>query len=71
MLSPIDILRSACVVNADLLGQAGRLGCIRKGAVADILVVDGNPLDDITLLGPNSTGIAMIMKNGKFHKRNI
>jgi imidazolonepropionase-like amidohydrolase len=71
VLSPIDILRSACVVNADLLGQAGRLGCIRKGAVADILVVDGNPLDDITLLGPNSTGIAMIMKNGKFHKRNI
>ena len=69
VLPPIDILRSACSVNAELLGQSGKLGCIRKGAVADLLVVDGNPLDDIALLAREHKGIVMIMKDGQFHKR--
>lgn len=69
-LSAIDVLRSACSVNAELMGQAGRLGCIRKGAVADLLVIQGNPLDDITLLAGERKGIAMIVKDGQFHKRS-
>ena len=69
-LSAIDVLRSACSVNAELMGQAGRLGCIRKGAVADLLVIQGNPLDDITLLAGEHKGIAMIMKAGQFYKRS-
>jgi len=69
-LSAIDVLRSACSVNAELMGQAGRLGCIRKGAVADLLVIQGNPLDDITLLAGEHKGIAMIMKDGQFYKRS-
>src|SRR5271170_6957402 len=43
VLPAIDVLRSACTVNAELLGQTGKLGCIREGAVADLLVLDGNP----------------------------
>ena len=69
-LSAIDVLRSACSVNAELMGQAGRLGCIREGAVADLLVIQGNPLDDITLLAGEHKGIAMIMKDGHFYKRS-
>jgi imidazolonepropionase-like amidohydrolase len=68
-LPAIDILRSACCVNAELMGQTGKLGCIRKGAAADLLLVDGNPLDDISLLGGDRKGIAMIMKDGQFHQR--
>lgn len=68
VLPPIDILRSACAVNAELLGQAGRLGCIREGAVADLLIVDGNPLEDISVLGAGGTRIPIIMKDGCFHK---
>ena len=49
VLPAIDVLRSACVVNAELLGQTGKLGCIRAGAVADLLVVDGNPLEDMSV----------------------
>jgi imidazolonepropionase-like amidohydrolase len=37
--------------------------------VADLLVIDGNPLEDISLLAGDHTGIAMIVKDGKFHKR--
>ena len=71
VLPAIDILRSACVVNAELLGQSGRLGCIRKGAVADLLVLDGNPLEDISVLGSGGERIPVILKEGRFHKRTI
>jgi imidazolonepropionase-like amidohydrolase len=71
VLPAIDVLRSACTVNAELIGQAGKLGCIREGAVADILVVDGNPLEDISVLGSGGDRLSIIMKDGSFHKRAI
>jgi imidazolonepropionase-like amidohydrolase len=70
VLSPIDILRSACAINADLMGQSGEIGCVRKGALADLLVIDGNPLEDISLL-TGSAQLKVIMKDGQFHKRTI
>jgi imidazolonepropionase-like amidohydrolase len=69
VLSNIDILRSACAVNAELMGQEGRLGCIRKGAAADLLLVDGDPLTDIGLLARGGEDLALIMKGGRVHKR--
>ena len=69
VLPNIDILRSACSVNAELIGQAGNLGCIRAGAAADLIVVDGDPLRDISVLGRAGDGLALIMKGGQLHKR--
>ena len=69
VLAPVDILRSACSINADLIGQAGQLGCIREGALADLLVVDGNPLEDIALLGDGGKHLSMILIEGRLHKR--
>jgi imidazolonepropionase-like amidohydrolase len=69
VLPAIDILRSACAVNAELLGQTSRLGTVREGAVADLLLVDGNPLEDISLLARNGDGLVIIMQNGRIHKR--
>lgn len=71
VLPAIDVLRSACVINAELLGQSGSLGCVRQGALADLLVVNGNPLDDISLLGDGGTRISVIMKDGEFFKRTL
>jgi len=71
VLPNIDVLRSACVINAELLEQSGRLGCVRPGAIADLLIVDGNPLEDISVLDSGGKRIAAIMKDGKFHKRTI
>jgi imidazolonepropionase-like amidohydrolase len=51
------------------LGQSGRLGAIREGAAADLLVVDGNPLEDISVLARNGERLLAIMKDGRFHKR--
>lgn len=71
VLPAIDILRSACTVNAELLGQTGTLGCIRHGATADLLVLDGNPLEDMSVLGSAGDRIPIIMKDGRFHKRAL
>jgi imidazolonepropionase-like amidohydrolase len=71
VLPSIDVLRSACAINAELLGQKGKLGCIREGALADVLVLDGNPLEDMSVLGSGGDHISVIMKDGRFHKRTI
>lgn len=72
VLPAIDILRSATSVNAALLNEEGRLGCVREGALADLIVVDGDPLADIECLAvPHGGKLAAIMKDGRFHKRTI
>ena len=47
VLSPLDILRSATVVNAELLNKGGDLGVIAPNALADLIIVDGNPLSNL------------------------
>ena len=71
VLPALDILRSACAVNAEILGEEGRLGCIREGAFADILLVDGDPLTDISVLTGHGEKLAVIMNAGRFHKRAL
>ena len=70
VLPSIDILRSCCSINAELLGLAGRLGCVRKGAAADLLLVDGDPLSDISVL-TDPERLLVIMKDGDFYKRKL
>ena len=60
-----------CAGRVLLIGEAGQLGCIRAGALADLLVVEGNPLEDILVLTKPGETLAVIMKNGRFHKRTI
>tara|TARA_R100001129_G_scaffold61614_2_gene41921 strand:- start:640 stop:1860 length:1221 start_codon:yes stop_codon:yes gene_type:complete len=62
--SPFEILNSATAINAEIIGRAGELGTVAEGAFADFLVIDGDPLDDIRLLAPDSTAIAEVWKNG-------
>jgi imidazolonepropionase-like amidohydrolase len=71
VLKPMDIIRSATSINAEILGQTGRLGCIAPGALADMLVVDGNPARNIDLLQEDRNAIIAIMKDGLFHKNEI
>lgn len=73
-----EVLRGATSVNAELLAMSGprnpypgKLGVIEKGALADILVVDGNPLDDIALMEDPSKNLAVIMKGGRTYKNAL
>lgn len=63
VMSPIEILRSATSVNAALLRRRGVLGTIAPGALADLLVIDGNPLDDIAIF-EKAERMVLIMKDG-------
>ena len=61
---PAAILRSATVVNAELLMMAGKLGVIAAGAYADLLAVEGDPLTDLRVLLDPQRNLKLIMRDG-------
>ena len=64
-LSPVEILQSATISAARLMGQEGRIGALTRGAFADFLIVDGDPTRDPTVLSRPDTAIKLVMKAGK------
>jgi imidazolonepropionase-like amidohydrolase len=54
-------------LGGEIMGRAGELGVVKPGAVADLLLVDGDPLADIELL-QDRRALRMIMKDGALHK---
>ncbi len=71
VLEPLEILRSACAINAELIGQEGRLGCVRPGALADLLLLDGDPLTDPSVLSGAGDKIVGVMLGGRWVKRTF
>ena len=71
VLPAMDVLRSATTLAARLCRLEGRAGIIEPGADADLIVVDGNPLDDWTLLEGQGARIPAIMQAGRFVKREL
>jgi imidazolonepropionase-like amidohydrolase len=68
---PADLIRSATTVAARLLRREGELGCVAPGALADLLVIDGNPLDDIRVLTTPERTLNLIMKEGTVYKNEL
>ncbi len=68
VLEPMEIIRSATTVAAQVLRQEGKLGCLTPGAHADLLVIDGDPLAEMELLGGHGRHMPVIMKGGEMHK---
>ena len=64
-MSPADVLRADLLNGARLLGWAGQIGELKPGLYADIIAVEGNPLDDISAL----THVVFVMKNGGINRR--
>jgi imidazolonepropionase-like amidohydrolase len=64
-LPPLEILRSATRVNARLLRREGELGVVAPGARADLILLDGNPLEDLAVLGGQGERIPLVMKGGE------
>lgn len=64
VLSPAEAVASATIVGAEVLGMSDRLGRLVPGALADLLVVDGNPLQDINCLLGQGERIPLVMKEG-------
>lgn len=73
-----DILKMATSTNAELLAMSGprnpyqgKLGLIEEGALADLLVIDGNPVDHIELVAEPRKNFMVIMKDGKIYKNTL
>lgn len=61
---PIDIIRSATSIAAELFNLQGRIGIVAAGAKADLLVLEGNPLEDLRVLGNPRQFLRVIMRDG-------
>jgi beta-glucosidase/6-phospho-beta-glucosidase/beta-galactosidase/imidazolonepropionase-like amidohydrolase len=65
--TPAEALHAATALGGQLMGRGDELGRVRAGALADLLLVDGDPTADVTLL-QNKQRLKAIMKDGRFHK---
>ena len=65
-MKPMDVLRVGTIFGAEAIGLQKNLGSIEVGKLADILILDSNPLDDIR----NTNTIHYVMKNGRLYEGN-
>lgn len=73
--TPAEVLKLATSTNAELLALSGprnpypgKLGVVEQGALADLLLVDGDPLADIQLVADPAKNFVVIMKDGRIYK---
>jgi imidazolonepropionase-like amidohydrolase len=71
VFTPLELLRQATSVPAEMMGLAGKLGCIAPGAHADLLVVDGDPLKDIGLLAADGKMLRTIVRAGEVVRNEL
>jgi imidazolonepropionase-like amidohydrolase len=76
--APAEALVMATSTNAELLAlsgkrnpYSGKLGVVEEGALADLLLVDGNPLDNISLIADPANNFKIIMKDGVIYKNTL
>ena len=71
MQSNHEVLKSATAINAQLLQADGDIGEIAAGARADILVLEADPLTDLSVMTRPEENLAAIMKDGVFYKNEL
>jgi imidazolonepropionase-like amidohydrolase len=71
VMPALEIVRSATTVGARLLRMEGQIGTLGPGAYADLLVVDGNPLEDIGLLARPERSLKLVMKAGRIYRDEL
>lgn len=65
LMDPIDAIQSATIVAAELLQLEDKIGQIKEGMFADLLVYDQNPLEDLNVIIENKNYLKLVIKNGK------
>jgi len=70
-MSAPEVIRSATLVNAEIVRQAGKLGELVPGAFADLLVVDGNPYRDLGVFRSDGGHLDGIMVDGRFVRNRL
>jgi imidazolonepropionase-like amidohydrolase len=71
VFTPLEMLRQATSIGAEILMHEDRLGCVKSGAYADLIVVDGDPLQDIGLLAADGRKLDLIIRAGEIVKNRL
>jgi imidazolonepropionase-like amidohydrolase len=71
VFTPLEILRQATSIPADMMMMKGQIGCVAPGAFADLVVVDGDPLKDISLLAANGRNIRTVLRAGELVRNDL
>jgi imidazolonepropionase-like amidohydrolase len=67
-MGPMGAIMSATRTNAEMLNLGDQLGTVEPGKLADLIVVDGNPLQDLGLFEHDRNGVVLVMKEGTIFK---
>ena len=62
-MKPVEVLKSATSVNADVFGYQEQIGRLKTGLLADIIAVDGNAIENISAV----RNVSFVMKDGTIH----
>ena len=68
IMGPMGAIVSATKTNAEMMGLSHRIGTLAAGKLADLIVIDGNPLEDMTLFEKGLEKIILVMKGGQILK---
>jgi len=68
VMTPMEAIVSATRTNAELIGMADRIGTLEPGKLADLIALDGNPLEDLTLFEHGLERVVLVMKEGRIVK---
>jgi imidazolonepropionase-like amidohydrolase len=66
-MKPLEAIRAGTIHAADLLGLAGQVGALEAGQFADVVAVEGNPLEDVTAL----ECVRFVMKDGRVYRNDL
>jgi imidazolonepropionase-like amidohydrolase len=69
-MSPMEAIVSATKLGGQMMQQPDKLGLISEGYLADLIIVDGDPLQDITVL-QEAANLKLIMQGGRRHKNEL
>ncbi len=71
VMTPMDTIKSATSTNAEILGMADKIGSLTPGKEADLIVVDGDPLEDLALFENGIKTVLLVMKQGCVYKNML
>ena len=68
VMKPMEAIVSATRTNAELIGMLDQIGTLVPGKLADLIVLDGNPLEDMTIFERGIQRVLLVMKEGRIMK---
>ena len=68
---PIEVLRSATTINAEIIQMKNKLGTIKENAFADLIIIKGDPLKDLSIFIQSEENILLLIKDGEIKNSRL